>query len=235
MAGFQFKRFYVEHERSSMRVGTDAVLLGVAARVEKAEHVLDVGTGCGVITLVMAQKTAARITAIDIDRQSVGEAEKNFAASPWAQRLKAVHNALQSHLKGLRSRYDVIVSNPPFFQDSLRAPDKVRSQARHNDALSYEELAGESSRLLTTRGALWVILPINESRKFEKIAGNYGLFLKYELLIHPKPGREPNRRITGFVTSAEEHAEKDELIIRQENNEFTRAYKKFISDYYLHF
>ena len=235
MTGFQFKQFYVAHDHSSMRVGTDAVLLGVAARVENAENILDVGTGCGVIALVMAQKSAARITAIDIDRQSAEEAEKNFAASPWGHRLKAVHTPLQAHLADLHACYDVIVSNPPFFQDSLKAPDEVRNRARHNDTLSYEELAGASYRLLTGKGALWIILPINESKKFEKIARDYGLFLKYELLIHPKPGREPNRRIMEFVTIAVEHSETEKLIIREENHEFTREYKEFTSDFYLHF
>lgn len=236
MAGFQFKQFYVSHDRSSMKVGTDGVLLGRVAKSEHPERILEVGTGCGVIALELAQRYQAKIDAIDIDAPSVEEAAVNFSQSPWNARLTATLSSLQEFGAGREACYDMIVSNPPFFSNSLKAAEGRRSQARHNDTLSYSDLLLYSRQLLESNGGLWVILPLEESRKLEELAKKYGFALHYEMLIHPKPGKDANRRIMGLGNPVKGIIQYPEhLTIRQNNGNFTSQYQALMVDFYLHF
>jgi len=236
MTAFRFKQFSVEHDRSSMKVGTDGVLLGVAADVDGATKILDAGTGCGVIALVLAQRCSAKITAIDIDKLSVEEAAVNFRNSPWADRLIAFNESLQAHAVFGTDQYDAIVSNPPFFQNSLKNPDEKKMRARHNDALPFDELLESSARLLMPEGSLWVTLPLTESQVFEEFAKQNGFLTEYRMLIHPKPGRAANRVIQKFTRKQHRNElVSDSLTIRNEDNTFTEAYQKLTAEFYLNF
>lgn len=236
MTGFQFKQFSVSHDRSSMKVGTDGVLLGRVAEAKVPERILDVGTGCGVIALVLAQRYDAQIDAIDIDAPSVKEASFNFSKSPWEKRLTAKISSLQTFASGQEACYDMIISNPPFFVDSLRSAEGRRSQARHNDTLSFSDLLHYSRQLLKKEGVLWIILPIEESRMLESLAGEYGFVLHYEMLIYPKTGRDANRRILRLGDPVRgSFKEPDHLTIRKENGHFTELYRALMADFYLHF
>src|SRR5664279_2325982 len=130
---FRFRQFSVEDDQSTMRIGTDAILLGAWADPSKAERILDIGTGCGVIALMMAQKSNARVDAIDINPESVEQACSNFTNSPWRERLTAFHRSFREHAKTADGAYDIIVTNPPWFTNSLRSNDERRNLARHHE------------------------------------------------------------------------------------------------------
>ena len=236
MTAFRFKQFSVKHEKSTMKVGTDGVLLGAVADVDNAKEILDAGTGCGVIALILAQRSRARITAIDIDRASADEAAENFRNSPWSDRLVTLRESLQAHALFAVEQYDAIVSNPPFFQNSLKNPDEKKMRARHNDSLPFDEFLESTTKLLKPDGALWVILPVNESRIFMEMAQQNGFLPEYQMLIHPKPGREANRRILKLTRQQNRQKQNSQsLIIRQEDGAFTDEYRKLTSEFYLHF
>lgn len=158
-----------------MKVGTDSVLLGAWAPIRNTDtDILDVGTGTGVVALMLAQRTSAmrhvQIDAIDIDPPSVEEAKYNFDISPWGDRLKAIHTPLQSHSA---KKYDLIVSNPPYFNNSLKAPSLQRSNARHSDSLPHKDLVKGAFDLLKDGGRMVVILPRDEGEKFVTLAELY--------------------------------------------------------------
>ena len=171
--GFQFKQFFVRHDRCAMKVGTDGVLLGCWSGYDAAAagsptiphryhyaRCLDIGTGSGLIALMLAQRFPdALIDAIDIDKAAVEQAAENFAASPWSDRLHAYCAKLQEWSIVNSQLYSLIVSNPPYFQNSLKNPDKGRQTARHTDTLSFSELIHHSTRLLSENGILALILP----------------------------------------------------------------------------
>ena len=217
---FRFKQFTVWHDRCAMKVGTDGVLLGTWCPLqefrslgvqkfrssgvpsEPSEHhhitkVLDVGTGSGLIALMLAQRLPqAQITAIDIDNGAVEQAKYNFSISPWADRLQCHQQALQD-LKGT-GIYDLIVSNPPYFQDSLKNPNSQRALARHTDTLSYDELLANSARLLKEEGRLALVLPIEAEQQIIALAQAYALYPTHITHVYPKPGKAAKRLLIAF-------------------------------------
>jgi tRNA1Val (adenine37-N6)-methyltransferase len=168
---FQFKQFTIEQEQCAMKVGTDGVLLGAWAH--GGRRVLDVGTGTGVIALMMAQRFSdAMVTGIDIDEGAVRQARQNAERSPFAARVQIVKDAVQKHT----GTYDAIVSNPPFFIDSLQAPDNQRNTARHATSLTYAELMQAARRMLSDDGELSVVVPFDYRRRMEDEATFCGFF-----------------------------------------------------------
>src|SRR5512133_2382473 len=135
---FYFKQFKVEDGRSTMKVGTDAVLLAAIVEIEGAGKILEIGTGSGVIALILAQRSGARIDAIEIDRDSVSQAEENALNSPWKDRIDIIHSSLQEFATQSSNNYDLIITNPPYFSNSLKSSDKKRNISRHNDSLNFE-------------------------------------------------------------------------------------------------
>lgn len=156
---FRFKQFSVRNELSAMKVGTDGVLLGAWADVTEASDVLDVGAGSGVISLMVAQRSKAMVTAIEIDSEAASEAEANVMASPWRERIMVVNDDFVKWTTVTDRRYDHIVSNPPFFANGIVAPDSSRALARHGNGLDYDSLISSASRLLTATGILSMISP----------------------------------------------------------------------------
>jgi tRNA1Val (adenine37-N6)-methyltransferase len=146
---FHFKQFSIRQDRSAFKVGTDGVLLGAWTDVAGVETVLDVGTGTGLLALMLAQRSAARITAIEIDGPSSDQARENTAASPWHNRISIMNTSLQDFRP--EGRFDLVISNPPFFQDSLRPPDNDRAISRHDALLTLKELATTVPRLMHFR------------------------------------------------------------------------------------
>ena len=168
---FQFKQFTIEQELCAMKVGTDGVLLGAWAK--GGPRILDIGTGTGIIALMMAQRyPEAQVTAIDIDEGSVRQAEQNVSQSPFLGRISVLQQAVQEHL----GEYESIVSNPPFFIDSLQAPDEQRNMARHTATLSYAELMKAAYRLLADNGEFSVVIPFDYRRRMEDEAIFVGFF-----------------------------------------------------------
>jgi tRNA1Val (adenine37-N6)-methyltransferase len=168
---FQFKQFVIEQELCAMKVGTDGVLLGAWAR--GGQRVLDIGTGTGVIALMMAQRyPEAQVTAIDIDEGAVRQTLLNVETSPFTTQVVVRHEPVQEH----QGEYDAIVSNPPFFIDSLAAPDLQRNMARHTETLSYGQLMQAAYRLLTDDGEFSVVVPFDYRRRMEDEAIFVGFF-----------------------------------------------------------
>ena len=160
---FQFKQFTVWHDKCAMKVGTDGVLLGAWTSVENTRSILDVGCGTGLISLMLAQRCQAIIDALDIDPAACMQARENADRSPFGQRLQVIHRPFAdcvTEFAGIR-QYDCIVSNPPYFINSLKCPDKQRNQARHTDTLSLDELISGSKQLLSPGGRLCLILPFD--------------------------------------------------------------------------
>lgn len=230
---FQFKQFHVSDSTSAMKVGTDAVLLGAFAEVGKAQSILDIGTGCGIIALMIAQRSEAKIDAIDIDKSSIEEAKRNFKNSPWSVRLTATHSSMQDYAKIIDQNYNLIVSNPPFFENSLESPDKNRNLSKHSRALSHQELLAGVAKLLSPNGFFEVILPLSEREKFINLALVENFYCQKELIIFPKKGKVVNRIILRFSDERQE-IEKSELIIRNADNLYTEEYISLTKDFYLH-
>ncbi|MCQ2345203.1 MAG: methyltransferase [Paludibacteraceae bacterium] len=242
-ASFRFKQFEVYHDRCAMKVGTDGVLLGAWAEpalafTDKKIRILDVGTGSGLIALMLCQRYhKSRIDAIDIDSEAVAQAAENFSRSPWAERLNASCRSLQS-LCTERERvheengYDMIVSNPPYFRNSLKNPDKSKEQARHTDSLSYEELICCSEALLTDNGILALILPAEAEEDIMEIARNKDLYPIRLTHVFPKPGKEKKRILAAFSREKRSYIPND-LYIESSESPRSEAYQELTKDFYL--
>ena len=247
--GFQFRQFFVRHDRSSMKVGTDGVLIGAWAPTCSAiaARILDVGTGSGLIALMLAQRCPeAQIDAIDIDEASCLQARENFDASPWAERLHAAHSSLQEWAQNRLSTfdfrlstngYDLIVSNPPYFVDSLKAPAAARCAARHNDTLPFSTLIAESARLLNPNGTLAVIVPCEAEETLQALAADEGLQCTQRCYVHPKPGRPAKRVMIAWANGqslSTESTERTEMItLEDEHGSRSNEYQQLTRDFYL--
>jgi len=229
---FQFKNFKVFHDKSSMKVGTDAVLLPCLTDLSNAQNILEVGCGSGVISLMCAQLTKAEILGIDIHRDSVEQALQNFNLSPWSKRLKAKLISFQELVAKNYQKFDLIISNPPFFMGSLKSPQENRNLARHNDSLSQLDLLQSARQLLNPNGHISLILPINEGEELIKLAEEEGFHLTTRVNIQPKPTK-PANRIVIELSLVEQKTTLDAIIIREESNEYTKAYKELTKDFYL--
>ena len=247
-ACFKFKQFTVWHDRCAMKVGTDGVLLGAWCPVGelrslgvqefrsfKGFKVLDVGTGSGLIDLMLAQRLPeAQISAIDIDSGAVEQAKYNFGVSPWADRLECHQQALQE-LEG-EGLYDLIVSNPPYFQDCLKNPDSQRAMARHTDTLSYEELLKHSARLLTQEGIIALVLPIEAEQQIIALAQSLGLYPTHITHVYPKPGKAAKRLLIAFSPSPLAYSLSPiaySLTLESETAPRSEAYKELTKEFYL--
>lgn len=236
MSAFRFKKFAVEHRNSSMKVGTDAVLLGAIAGVRDAERILDVGTGCGVIALALAQRTEAEIHAIDIDNDSVQEALQNFSNSLWHNRLTAQITSFQLFAEKSSPACDIVVSNPPFFQNALPSPVASRNLARHNQALSFQDFAKACKNVLKPDGEAWVIIPVSERHAFIRNMIHLGFRVFYQMHIYPKPNHPANRCILGFTSSTNDVIyEEFTLTIRNSDGSYSEGYKNITAEFYIHF
>ena len=220
-----------------MKVGTDGVLLGAwcpvgaQARSVKGVKVLDVGRGSVLIALMLAQRLPqTQITAIDIDCGAVEQANYNFQQSPWAERLDCQQTALQD-LAG-EGIYDLIVSNPPYFQDSLKNPDSLRAMARHTDTLSYSELLAHSARLLTHNGTLALVLPIEAEQSIIALAQTHALYPTHITHVYPKPGKAAKRLLIALspITSNISYCT---LTLESENAPRSEEYKELTKEFYL--
>jgi tRNA1Val (adenine37-N6)-methyltransferase len=229
---FRFKQFIVEDDRSTMRIGTDAILLGAWAEPGEAQSILEIGTGCGVISLMLAQKSDALIDAIDIDEESIKQAGSNFLKSPWSEKLHPLPVSLQDLINTSEQKYDLVITNPPFFIDSLPSSDARKNRARHTTNLSRQELLASIKHFLCDNGIFWVILPVEESRKFSALAETTGLFVQKQMNVRPKTGKPVNRVLSGFGFQPCTTPLLEELVIRNEDYTFTTEYIAFTHAYY---
>ena len=226
---FHFQHFSLNHSQSSMKVGTDAVLLGAWLPVpENCKHILEIGSGCGVISLMLAQRTTANITGIDMDEKSVKEAQKNAENSPWKNRVQFVQETAQEFAQKTTQKFDLIVSNPPFFENSLKSPKTNKNLAKHTDTLPLSTLIQTINILLSDTGQTGIILPFVAAEKFEILALNHHLYATKKTSIFPTPTKKANRMLMLFERAAKP-CEEDSLVIR--DNGYTDEYKGLVGEY----
>ena len=232
---FQFKEFTVKQDKTAMKIGTDGVLLGAWTRIDKPiESILDIGSGTGVIALQMAQLYDAEIIdAIEIEPNAYEQCVENFENSPWADRLFCYHTSLQEFTAEIEEKYDLIISNPPFYTDRFLSDDYARNQARQTLTLSFDDLLKSVSNLLDINGFFSVIIPYKEEALFlHKAAGN-GLFP--QKITRVKGHKEVVIKRSLLLFSFKQNIKPfiEELILEKERHVFTEAYQKLVEEFYL--
>ncbi len=239
---FRFKQFTVHDDQCAMKVGTDGVLLGAWTATANGEWltangaILDIGTGSGLIALMLAQRFPnAHILGIDIDAYAVSQANQNFAISPWNTRLHAEHIALQDLASN--SKFQLIVSNPPFFQNSLKAPNAARSTARHTDTLSYADLIAHSAALLAPNGILSLILPFEAEEEIIQLAYTHNLFPTRICRVRGNERKPFKRVIIDFIQTSKPQnlktSKPQNLTLEDAPNHRSKAYATLTHDFYL--
>lgn len=237
MSEFRFKRFCIDNTASALKVGTDSVLLGSLMSITGEERrLLDIGTGTGVVAIMAAQRLAdagaayPEITAIEIDAPSAEEAERNFKGCPWSHMLSARHCALQDWRSD--AQYDLIFSNPPYFDESLRNPDPRESRARHTESLSYREVLAFASEKLAPQGRVAMILPAESETAVRRCAAGFDLNTSRVVRIRTS-SKKPARRIVVEFTRTRSTPELQELTI-QDGTAFTEEYRRIAGAFLLY-
>jgi len=232
---FSFKQFSIHDDRCAMKVGIDAVLLGAWADVTETQNILDIGTGSGVIAIMLAQRSEAEIHAVEIEQATAKQARENAILSPWSDRVKVVNLSIQEFSSNCELKFDLIVCNPPYFNNSLLSPSSGRNLARHTNELSYEELAEAFAKLIKPDGKCCVILPIPESKLLESIMADKGLIPYRKLLVSPKPEKTANRVLIQFEKAVIKQAKMESISIRKIDHTYSGEYKQLTEDFYLNF
>ncbi|MFN3801977.1 tRNA1(Val) (adenine(37)-N6)-methyltransferase [Belliella pelovolcani] len=232
---FKFKQFEVRQDRCGMKIITDAVVLGARADEVEAKSILDIGSGTGVISLMLAQRfVEASVHAVELDEHACTQSIENVKSSSFSDRVKVHHNSFQDFAHNNATQYDLIVSNPPYFPDHLKSKDLQRNQALHNDKLSFEDLARGVVKLLNQKGSFWVILPPRQMEDFTSICAGMQLFPKFNLKLRDKTASKVIREVQAF-TFEQVEVEKQELYIKNSDGTFASNYQKLLKDFLIIF
>ncbi|MEO8172033.1 MAG: methyltransferase [Sediminibacterium sp.] len=232
---FQFKQFIIHQERSAMKVCTDACLFGawVAEKVGRwqmsVDSVLDIGTGTGLLSLMITQKSNARIDAAELDEQAAQQAAENFELSSWKERLQVIQGDIRTLHLG--KKYELIISNPPFFENDLKSTDQQRNLALHSQELSLVELLSLVNKHLSENGKFAVLLPYHRKDAFEKLAKEEGFFMEEEVCV--KQTSTHNYFRVMFLFGREPVAVKKESIIIRDGEQYSSVFTELLRDYYL--
>ncbi|WP_339874765.1 methyltransferase [uncultured Algoriphagus sp.] len=230
---FQFQQFRVNQDRCAMKISTDALMLGALAEAESPVEILDVGTGTGVIALMLAQRfPEAKIQAVEIDSQAASQALENFQMNTFSDRMQLWEGRFQDFEPN--QKYDLIVSNPPYFPDHLKSSDAQRNMALHTDELSFEDLLRKVAELLAEDGRFWVILPPRQMQDFQKEAEVKVLFPARKFTLQDKPGKRIQREICAFSRSQNEF-EISAIFIKNEDETPHETYASLVSEFLLSF
>jgi tRNA1Val (adenine37-N6)-methyltransferase len=232
---FTFKHFIVQQDKCAMKIGTDAMILGSWIQPGNAKNILDIGSGTGILSLMLAQKSNAAIDAVEIDETAFEQAKDNFQNSCWSHRLNIYHTAIQDFEPG--HSYDIMISNPPYFGENLKSSaesEKYRSRkkARSIYQLSHHDLALHASRLLTDCGSFYIILPVSAQEVFIALAEKAGLYPVETLEILSKAGSSPVRIISVFCKRPVTHTVHQPFIIYEQDGQYTDNYIALTKEYY---
>lgn len=231
MKPFHFKQFSIEQDQCAMKVTLDACVLGAFCDVADSSHILDIGAGTGLLSLMVAQRTGAKIAAIELDPLAAAQAAKNVANSSFSDRISVIQgDVLQNHWQ---QSFDRIVCNPPFFSDHLKGPNNARNQARHNDGLSFDDLLAVCHQVLTQDGQAWFILPCHEFPEFIAAAKNKGFLLANRLTLKSRTEKPAHREIFSLVKTYCNEPVHQELVIHDQHNQYSEHFKRLLKPYYL--
>ena len=235
MSIFQFKQFSIDQDRCAMKVGTDGVLLGAWTPLENHPFsILDIGTGTGIIALMLAQRShAEQIDALEIDEDTYEQATDNFENSPWNDRLFCFHAGLDEFVEEPEDEYDLIVSNPPFYAEDYKSSNDQRDLARFQDAMPFEDLIEAAALLLSENGIFSVIIPFKEEEKFLALANEHELYPLKITHVKGTPTSEIKRSLLVFSRIETNNFPIDELIIETARHIYTPEYIALTKDFYL--
>jgi tRNA1Val (adenine37-N6)-methyltransferase len=235
MSVFQFKQFSVNQDQTAMKIGTDGVLLGAWTPIENnPKSVLDIGTGTGIIALMLAQRSEAeQIDALEIDESAYEQAVENFENSPWGDRLFCFHAGLDEFVDDPEDEYDLIVSNPPFFSEDYRSDNEQRDLARFQEAMPFEELVEAADLLLSENGIFSVIIPFNEEDRFIELCAEVELFPIKVTRVKGASNTKIIRSLLAFKRYELAVLTADELVIEISRHEYTPEYISLTKDFYL--
>jgi len=233
---FRFKQFTILQDRCAMKVGTDGTLLGAWVDVSGAAKILDIGTGTGLIALMLAQRSLQQggtfIDAVEIDQNSYLQARENVERSPWSNRVNIENYSIQKYADICQKRYDLIVSNPPFFENAYKATNQARNVARHTDFLSQADLLQATIKLLSKTGKLAIIYPVEQAENFQTKAEYLGLFCQRKLYIKSMP-EIPTKRILMELSKNQLNCQENTLTIETKQYVYTPEFITLIKDFYL--
>ena len=232
---FKFKQFIINQERCAMKVGTDGVLLGAWTNTLNATRILDIGTGTGLLALMMAQKSEARIDAVEIDQDAYVQAKENINLSKWKKRIHIYHTSLQDFYKNTTDMYDLILSNPPFFSDSLQPSGISRALARHSVSLTLQELIELSARLLSRDGRCSFILPSDKSTELKTLLINADFYLNRLTYVKPNHKKDHIRMLVEISRCKNETVYETITLEEDKRHHFTKEYINLTKDFYLAF
>ena len=210
---FQFKQFAIEHNNCVMKIGTDGVLLGAWCDITNCLTALDIGTGTGVIAIMLAQRSQAIVYGVEINKAAYEQAKDNMNRSPWAKRLQVKFGDIQKVMDQLKPSFDLIVSNPPFFSSGTPSPDPNKNAVRHTLTLTHSNLLRICSLLLSNNGKICLILPLEEGRKSIETAKEYALFCTKITYVKSRIKQPPHRVLLQFEKNTSYQKEENELII----------------------
>ena len=229
---FRFKQFTIQQHSTSMKVCTDSCLLGAwtAMRIKNVNHILDIGTGTGLLALMLAQKTGARIDAIESDPEAVQQAKQNITDAPWTDRIRILEADVRTHR--FETVYDFIITNPPFFESDLRSPEKKKNMAKHDESLTLEQLIGSIRSCLDPKGSFSILLPFHRTDFFERLAVANGFFLMEKLTVRQTTHHAPFRSIGLYGTTEPGKLLQSEMPIKDESGKYSAAFRELMNEYY---
>jgi tRNA1Val (adenine37-N6)-methyltransferase len=232
---FQFKQFKIEQGDCAMKVTTEGCILGGWVNSINPKRILDIGTGTGVLSLMLAQRHNCPIDAVEIDETTAKQALNNFQNSQWNETLNLYHQGIENFTSSCKHKYDLIISNPPFFKSNLKSESKTKNLAIHDSSLPQEMILKAISILITDHGKAFVIYPEYEAHQFLKLIQQFGMHCRTSLIIRNKPEGDIFRKVVELSKSELSRSEfPEEFNIRNEQNEFSHVYVEMLRPYYLH-
>jgi tRNA1Val (adenine37-N6)-methyltransferase len=230
---FRFKHFTVHQDRSAMKVCTDSCIQGAwtSSKLKSFKNILDIGTGTGLLTLMLAQNSTAIIDGIELDRESFLQASENIKESPWNNRIHIVEGDARYY--SFKHKFDFIICNPPFFESDLQSPDLKKNKSKHEISFTLEDLIKIVSANLEADGAFSVLLPFHRTEYFVKLATANGFFLQEKILLRQTPRHEPFRSICLFGYQKPKEIMVEELTIKNADGKNSPEYESLMKEYYL--